>query len=170
MKTSRRQAIKLAVSATAALGTIEGLCGQVARAAQEAASAAADRGWLRRDQFEACRGEMVIVHTSSRSITLWLMAVDDVPSAHYTGAVADQSSFVVLFQGPDSPKLAQGTYQVESRTLGRFPLFLVPDWTYPSVTTYAATFNRVAPSIVRLAPRPSKVRNKEHQQKGGAHR
>ena len=116
MKTSRRQAIKLAVSATAALGTIEGLCGQVARAAQEAAPAAADRGWLRRDQFEACRGEMVIVHTSSRSITLWLMAVDDVPSAHYTGAVADQSSFVVLFQGPDSPKLAQGTYQVESRT------------------------------------------------------
>lgn len=170
MKTSRRQAIKLAVCATAALGTIEGLCGQVARAAQEATPAGAERGWLRRDQFEACRGEMVIVRTSSRSITLWLMAVDDVPSAPYTGAVADQSSFVVLFQGPDLPKLAQGTYQVESRTLGRFPLFLVPEWTYPSVTTYSATFNRVAPSSVRFAPRSPTVRDKKHQPNGRAHR
>jgi len=170
VKTSRRHAIKLAMCATASLATIEGLCGQVAQAAQEATPAAADRGWLRRDQFEACRGEMVIVHTSSRSITLWLMEVDDVPSAHHTGAVGDQSSFVVLFQGPRSPKLAQGTYQVESPTLGTFPLFLVPEWTYPSVRTYAATFNSVAPSSVRLAPRSSTVRDKEHQQKGRAHR
>ena len=138
MKTSRRHAIKLAMCATASLGTIEGLCGQVAHAAQEATPAAADGGWLRRDQFEACRGQTVIVHTSSRSITLWLMEVDDVPSAHHTGAVGDQSSFVVLFQGPLSPKLAQGTYQVESRTLGTFPLFLVPEWTYPSVRTYCS--------------------------------
>ena len=101
---------------------------------------------------------------------MWLMEVDDVPSAHYTDAVGDQSSFVVLFQGPISPELSQGTYQVESRTLGTFPLFLVPEWTYPSVRTYAATFNRVAPSSVRLAPRPSTVRDKERQQKGGVHR
>jgi hypothetical protein len=156
--------------ATASLATIEGLCGQVAHAAQEATPAAADRGWLRRDQFEACRGEMVIVHTSSRSITLWLMEVDDVPSAYQTGAVGDQSSFVVLFQGPPSPTLAQGTYQVESRTLGMFPLFLVPEWTYPSVRTYTATFNRVASSSLRFAPRPSAVRGKGHREKGRAHR
>ena len=166
MKTSRRHAIKLGMCATASLATIEGICGQVAHAAQEATSAAADRGWLRRDQFEACRGEMVIVHTSSRSITLWLMAVDDVPSAPYTGAVADQSSFVVLFQGPLSPELAQGTYQVESRTLGTFPLFLVPEGTYPAVRTYAATFNRVAPSSVRLAPRPPRRERRRPKHEG----
>ena len=49
--------------ATASVATIEGLCGQVAHAAQEATPAAAVGGWLRRDQFEACRGQTVIVHT-----------------------------------------------------------------------------------------------------------
>jgi hypothetical protein len=152
--------------ATASLVTVEGLCGQVAHAAAQDATPAPAGGWLRRDQFEACRGQAVIVRTSSRSMTLWLMAVDDVPSAHHTGAVGDRNSFIVVFQGPRSPKLAQGTYQVESRTLGTFPLFLVPESTYPSVRTYVATFNRVAPSVVRLAPRSSTVREKSTTKKG----
>ena len=167
MNTSRRYAIKLALCATASLGTIEGLFSEVTHAAQEATRAATHGGWLRRDEFEATRGQTVIVHTPSESIPCWLMEVDDVPSAASTGAVGDQNSFVVRFQGPLSPELAQGTYQVESPTLGTFPLFLVPEWTYPSVRTYTATFNRVAPSLVRFAPRASTVRDKEHQQKRG---
>jgi hypothetical protein len=144
--------------ATASLVTVEGLCDHVAHAAQKPPPPAADGGWLRRDQFESCRGQSVIVRTPSRSITLWLMSVDDVPSAQYSGALGDQDSFVVDFLGPRSPKLAQGTYRVESRTLGRFLLFLVPGWTYASATMYTATFNRVALSSVPLAPRSSTVR------------
>jgi len=170
VKTSRRYAIKLAMCATASLGTIEGLYGQATHAAQEATRAATHGGWLRRDEFEASRGQTVIVHTPSESMIFWLMEVDDVPSAPYTGAVGDPNSFVVRFQGPLTPELAQGTYQVESGTLGAFPLFLVPEWTYPSVRTYTATFNRVAPSLVRFAPRASTVRDKEHQQKRGGHK
>ena len=170
MKTSRRHAIKLAMCATVSLGTIEGLCSQVVNAAQEAIPGAVHGGWLRRDQFEACRGQAVNVQTPSGSTTFWLMEVDDVPIAHYTGAVSDPNSFVLLFQGPSAPELAQGTYQVESPTLGTFSLFLVPEGAYPSVRTYTATFNRVAPSIVRLAPRPSTVRDKGHQQNGRARR
>ena len=56
---------------------------------------------------------------------------------------ADENRFIVLFRGPRSPRLAQGTYRVESSTLGTFPLFLVPGWTYASGTAYTATFNRL---------------------------
>jgi hypothetical protein len=104
---------------------------------------AADGGWLQRYQFENCRGQSLTVRTSSRSVTLWLMGVDDVPSAQFTGAVADPNSFVVRFLGPRAPTLAQGTYWVQSRRLGTFQLFLVPGRTYPSGTTYTATFNRI---------------------------
>ena len=71
------------------------------------------------------------------------MRVDDVPNARDTGAVGDPNSFIVLFRGPRSPKLTQGTYRIESRTLGTFSLFLVPGWTYASGTAYTATFNRL---------------------------
>ena len=149
MNTSRRHAIKLAMCATASLATIEGLCGRRWPTPPRAATGRC-RWWLAaKGSVRGCRGQMITVQTSSRSITLWLMEVDDVPNAHHTGAVGDQNSFVVLFQGPRSPKLAQGTYQVESRTLGKFPLFLVPEWTYASVTAYAATFNRLDCRVAR---------------------
>ena len=86
----------------------------------------------------------MIVRTSPRSIRLQLISVDDVPTARYTGAVGDENSFIVLFRGPRSPKLAQGTYRIESSTLGTFPLFLVPGLPYASGTAYTATFNRLA--------------------------
>ena len=66
------------------------------------------------------------------------MRVDDVPNARDTGAVGDPNSFIVVFRGPRSPKLTQGTYRIESRTLGTFSLFLVPGWTYASGTMYTA--------------------------------
>jgi hypothetical protein len=72
-----------------------------------------------------------------------MMAVDDVPDAQVTGAIADPNRFIVRFLGPRAPKVTQGTYWVESRRLGRFQLFLVPGWTDASGTTYTATFNRV---------------------------
>ena len=144
MNTSRRRAIKLGICAAASLSTVEGLCEHVAHAAQQPPPPAADNGgWLRRDLFESCRGQLMIVRRSPRPIGLQLMSVDDVPTARHTGAVADENRFIVLFRGPRSPKLAQGTYRVESATLGTFPLFLVPGGTYASGTAYTATFNRL---------------------------
>src|SRR5262245_45529803 len=139
MKTSRRHAIRLGVCATASLVAAAGLGDDLAYAQNP--QPAADGGWLQRYQFESCRGPPNTVRTSSRPMTLWLMGVDDLPSALDTGAVGDQNRFVVRFLGPRAPTLAQGTYWVESRRLGTFRLFLVPGWTYPSGTTYTATFN-----------------------------
>jgi len=145
MKTSRRRAFKLGICAAASLFTVEGLCEHVAHAAQEPPPFDDDGGWLRRDLFESCRGQLMIVRTSP-SIGLQLMSVDDVPTARRTGAVGDENRFIVRFRGPRSPKLAQGTYRVEISTLGTFPLFLVPERTYASGTTYTATFNRLRPA------------------------
>ena len=142
MITSRRRAIKLGICATASLVTVEGLCGDVAHA-QNLPPPADDGGWLQRHMFESCRGQVMIARTSPRSIGLQLMRVDDVPSARDTGAVGDQNSFIVLFRGPRSPRLTQGTYRIKSPTLGTFSLFLVPGWTYASGTAYTATFNRL---------------------------
>ena len=144
MNTSRRRAIKLGICAAASLSTVEGLCEHVAQAAQlPLPPADDDGGWLRRDLFESCRGQLMIIRSSRRSIGLQLMRVDDVPTARHTGAVGDANNFIVVFRGPRSPKLPQGTYRVESSTLGTFPLFLVPGWTYASGTAYTATFSRL---------------------------
>ena len=142
MNTSRRRAIQLGLCATASLVTVEGLCAHVAHAA-ESPLPADDAAWLRRDHFEGSRGQLMIVRASPKSIGLQLLSVSDVPSARQTGALGDPNSFIVLFRGPRSPKLAQGTYRVESATLGTFELFLVPGWTYAWGTAYTATFNRL---------------------------
>jgi hypothetical protein len=145
MNISRRRAIKLGICAVTSLSAIEGLCAHVAQAAQMPLPLSDDDGrWLRRDLFESCRGQLMILRSSPRSIRLQLLSVDDAPTAPYTGAVGDENSFVVVFRGPRSPKLAQGTYWVESSTLGTFPLFLVPGLPYASGTAYTATFNRLA--------------------------
>ena len=142
MITSRRRALKLGICATASLATVEGLCTDIVHA-QNPPPPADDGRWLQRGQLERCLGQLMTARTKPRSIGLQLMRVDDVPSARATGAVGDPNSFIVLFRGPRSPKLGQGTYRIESRTLGTFSLFLVPGWTYESGTAYTATFNRL---------------------------
>ena len=142
MITSRRRAIKLGICATASVVTVGGLCTDVAHA-QNPPPPADDGRWLQRGQLERCVGQVMTARTSPRSIGLQLMRVDDVPNARETGAVGDPNSFIVLFRGPRSPQMKQGTYRIESRTLGKFSLFLVPGWTYASGTMYTATFNRL---------------------------
>jgi len=142
MITSRRRAIKLGFCATASLVTVEGLCAGLAHA-QNLSPPPDDGRWLQRGQLERCLGQVMTARTKPRSIGLQLMRVDDVPNARDTGAVGDPNSFIVLFRGPRSPKLTQGTYRIKSPTLGTFSLFLVPGWTYESGTAYTATFNRI---------------------------
>lgn len=141
MITSRRRAIQLGICATASLVTIEGL-GEDVAVAQALPQPADDGRWIQRGQFERCAGQSMTARTSPKSIGLQLIRVDDVPNAAETAAVGDPNSFIVLFRGPRSPRLKQGTYRIESRALGTFSLFLVPGGAYGSGTAYTATFNR----------------------------
>ena len=77
------------------------------------------------------------------SIALRLARVEDVLSARNAGTVGHPDCFTVVLRGSKSSKLLQGTYRVESPTLGTFLLFLVPGPVMGSSITYAATFNRV---------------------------
>jgi hypothetical protein len=127
MRTSRRYVIRLGLGA----------------AAQTGAAAEDEGAWLRRDLFEACAGELFVVRTRSQRVALRLRRVEDVLSARNAGTVAHQDCFTVVFRGSRWPYLAQGTYQVENSTLGKFSMFLVPGALTTSGITYAATFNRV---------------------------
>jgi hypothetical protein len=152
MNTSRRRAIKLGLCATASLVTVEGLCEHVTLAAGNQLPAADDGAWLRRGLFQGCLGQIFVTRTQPR-IGLQLMRVDDLPSAPRNGTIGDANCFTLVFWGPNSHVLAQGTYQVESDTLGTFPLFLVPGWTDLSGTTYTATFNRLPKGAGRVIQR-----------------
>ena len=134
--------MRLALCATAALVTLQGLYEEVSHAApQTPPPPADDSAWLRRDLFESCLGERFFLRTPSTTLTVQLVRVTD-PNGR-RAEVANEDNFVVHFRGPRKPKLAQGTYQVDNRRLGRFELFLVPGLTTASGTTYTATFNRL---------------------------
>jgi hypothetical protein len=149
MRTSRRHLIKLGLCATASLTTFfEGLSGRDASAAAPQAQAPLDDGlWLRRDLFETRVGEYFAVRKPrSGTIALRLTRVEDVLSARNAGTVGHPDCFTVILRGSTSSKLKQGTYRVESPTLGTFLLFLVPGPVMGSSIRYAATFNRITTS------------------------
>jgi hypothetical protein len=156
MRTSRRHLIKLGLCATASLVTFcEGLSGRVAlaavskravpkRAAPKGAAPSESSLWLTREMFEARVGESLAVQKpKAGAIPLRLLRVEDVLSARNAGTVAHPDCFTVLLRGSRSSRLVQGTYRVESPSLGQFLLFLVPLRTGGTSITYAATFNRV---------------------------
>lgn len=144
MITSRRQAIRLGLCATASLVAAQGLGASVSYAAQQPIVSSDDNGWLRRDLFESAVGDQVVVSGAKISVSLELARVDDQPGARRNGTEGDEHNFVVVFRGPQSPKLTQGTYQVDSRILGSFELFLVPERSAEPGVTYTATFSRLS--------------------------
>jgi hypothetical protein len=52
-------------------------------------------------------------------------------------------SFSLIFHGPESPLLQQGTRPFEHDQLGRFELFIVPIGRENGVIKYEAVFNRL---------------------------
>jgi hypothetical protein len=54
-----------------------------------------------------------------------------------------EASFSILFRGPLDGSLQQGTYTVEHRRMGTFPLFIVPMQAGQDGAYYEATFNRL---------------------------
>jgi hypothetical protein len=145
MNTSRRDAIRLGLCATASFVAVDSLLGAAPRAAQKQQLVTPgydDSGWLRRDLFESALGESFVVRAEKSRVALQLVGVDDPPRR--SGAVGDENNFTIVFSGPRLPRLPQGTYPVDCESLGRFELFLVPGFTTASGTSYTATFNRQA--------------------------
>jgi hypothetical protein len=96
--------------------------------------------------FEAAVGERLTVRKpQGGSVALRLVRVDDVPSAQQAGAVDSPDCYVLVFSGPRSSPLQDGTYRVDSSTLGTFYLFIVPGPATSAGLTYTATFNRMQP-------------------------
>jgi Domain of unknown function (DUF6916) len=148
MRTSRRSVIKLGLYATASFITFfEGLSDCVALAAGQSQAPVTDDGlWLRRDMFEAVVGERFVVRKPrGGSIAMRLIRVEDVPSARNASTVNHPDCYIIGLSGSTSSQLAEGTYLVESSTLGTFLLFIVPGLPTSAGITYTATFNRVQP-------------------------
>jgi hypothetical protein len=138
--------IKLGLCATAYLmTTFDGFVGDLAAKPRVTppASDTDDGAWLRRDLFEAHIGENFSVQTPTGKLTLKLTAVEDVLSARNAGKVNDPNCFTVVFRAPKGASLAQGSYRVDSSSLGTFTLFIVPEARRQNGLTYVATFNRL---------------------------
>jgi len=60
---------------------------------------------------------------------------------HNTGGVGEV--FSLLFKGPHSSPLEQGTYILDNKSMGSFPLFIVPLYPDTYAMYYEAIFNRL---------------------------
>ncbi|MFC2015156.1 DUF6916 family protein [Chloroflexota bacterium] len=85
------------------------------------------------DTFEISKGAL-------DTVSLQLTEIKDL--AFYNAGRAGEV-FSLLFKGPHTYPLEQGTYVVENKAVGSFQLFLVP--TYPEINNmyYEAIFNRL---------------------------
>ena len=59
-----------------------------------------------------------------------------------SAGAAEYESFSVLFEGPDTAPLGQGTYSFKHARLGNFDLFIVPVGHKGQKIQYQAVFNR----------------------------
>jgi hypothetical protein len=90
-------------------------------------------------------GQRFAVHLAEETtVELELATVDGDPPATAGQASASQpSTFSVLFHGPASEPLAQGTYELAHPAEGAFLLFIVPIGSEADSITYEAVFTRL---------------------------
>jgi hypothetical protein len=74
------------------------------------------------------------------SVDLELIEVSDLPSGSQPPS---DDSFSVVFRGARDRPLQQATYSVDHRSLGTFPLFVVPIYPDADALNYEAIFNRM---------------------------
>jgi hypothetical protein len=85
-------------------------------------------------------GQRFAVHLAGGStVDLELATVDGDPPA----TAGQPSAFSVLFHGPASEPLAQGTYELAHPAEGAFLLFIVPIGSEADSITYEAVFTRL---------------------------
>ena len=101
---------------------------------------------LSADLLLPLQGDAVqVVGVASEPDTLLVRAVPEVTSYSAGGGSATiGESFSVIFEGPADRSLAQDTYEMNHRRLGRFPVFITPVDQLNGVTQrYEAVFNRL---------------------------
>jgi hypothetical protein len=76
-----------------------------------------------------------------RTVLLALNAATELPPASPRSPQGER--FSLIFYGPRSPYLQQGTYAFSHSVLGSFPLFIVPIGTDEDHLHYQAVFNRL---------------------------
>jgi hypothetical protein len=57
------------------------------------------------------------------------------------GMPGNREPFSLIFEGPDSVKLPQGTYQLRNQMIGELPIFIVPISERGGTRRYQAIFN-----------------------------
>ena len=85
------------------------------------------------DTFEISKGAL-------DTVSLQLAEVKDVV---FNNAGRAGEVFSLLFKGSHSSPLEQGTYMVENKAAGSFPLFLVPMYSESNSMYYEAVINRL---------------------------
>jgi len=84
-----------------------------------------------------------IFHFSKNAFDVVELELIEVSDVKYQSHAVAGDSFSLLFKGPRSFPLEQGTYMVENKSTGSFPLFIVPVYPRGNGMCYEAVFNRL---------------------------
>lgn len=81
-------------------------------------------------------------------VNVELVEVGDAELNHRSSVTRGREDyFSIIFRAPAGVSAQQGTYTVEHRAMGSFPLFLVPVGMSQDGVTFQAIFNRYIPSL-----------------------
>jgi hypothetical protein len=96
---------------------------------------------MEKTSFYERAGETFTVSKSAfDTVDLELMEVSDI----IFGNIGEEGKvFSLLFKGPHSSPLEQGTYVITHKAMGSFPLFIVPVYPETHAMYYEAIFNRL---------------------------
>lgn len=95
-----------------------------------------------RDEFQSQIDQVFRVNRPGRSAYgLRLAAVQDAAAAQRAGTAGSQSAFTVMFIGPTSDPLPEGTYELASGAGMQYVLFLKRGAVVSGVQCYEAPFN-----------------------------
>jgi hypothetical protein len=96
---------------------------------------------LRKDSFAGHLNQ--IFHFSKNAFDVVELELIEVSNIKYQSHDVAGDSFSLVFKGPRSLPLEQGTYTVENKSTGIFPLFIVPVYPQGNGMYYEAVFNRL---------------------------
>jgi Domain of unknown function (DUF6916) len=92
-------------------------------------------GRLSKSVFRALRGETFATSGGDAKVSIQLLLVEDGPFS------TDTEQFTVVFRGPHTPTLEEGSYTIRHRTAGSTTLFLRPTGSDARYSYYEAPFN-----------------------------
>jgi hypothetical protein len=84
-----------------------------------------------------------LFRVQGEAAVLRLVDVRDPLSARAAGNAGSEKCFSLIFRGPRSGRLQQGTYTVQNGRFGTFELFLVPVGRPGKLVSYEASYNLI---------------------------